>query len=93
VEACRLKIKPQRVCIPVVADFSDLYHSDGEQDPDPHESERSVQDRIKVKGRIRIQIKVKRWTRIRIKGKIQEPSRFYWYRGVTVLLPGWFIWK
>ncbi len=37
----RLKMEPRRVCRPVVAD---LHHFDEEQDPVPHQSEKSCQD-------------------------------------------------
>ncbi len=37
----RLKMEPRRVCRPVVAD---LHHFDEEQDPDPHQSEKSGPD-------------------------------------------------
>ncbi len=37
----RLKMEPRRVCRTVVAD---LHHFDEEQDPDPHQSEKSGPD-------------------------------------------------
>jgi hypothetical protein len=59
-EACRLKMEPWKVCIPVVANS---HHLDEEQDPtDPRLSEKSDPDSHEREKwiRVRIRIEVKR---------------------------------
>jgi hypothetical protein len=84
VEAWGLTMELCRVCMPVVADF---HQFDEEQDPDPHNFERSdhlgvilehwmVQFWGKVSGRIRIRIHIKLKGRIRIHIKVKGLIRF-----------------
>ncbi len=42
-------MEPWRLCRPMV---EDLHHFDEDQDPDPHQSEKSDPDSIKVKGEL-----------------------------------------
>ncbi len=80
VSGVETQMEPWRVFTPAVADS---HHFD--EDPDSHKSEKSDQNRTKVKRESRIHSKVKRGIRIRVKVmRIRNPNAKS--RGVTSIL-------